>query len=114
MHSSVYLMAEGRKHIGTLNICGGIDNSSGTLETLVYEMRAHSVGLLAVQETNTIGLEVSVARDRFNRCWVLHTGGPSTIPKLGGTGFLVSPDFTVLNFVALSPRVVDKPLPYKR
>jgi hypothetical protein len=40
MHSSVYLMAEGLKHVGTHNICGGIDNSSGTLETLVYEMRA--------------------------------------------------------------------------
>jgi hypothetical protein len=85
MHSSVNLMAEGRKHIGTLNICGGIDNRGGTLETLVYEMRTHSVGLLAVQETNTI---VSVARDRFNRCWALHTGGPSTIPKLRGTGLV--------------------------
>jgi hypothetical protein len=84
---------------------GGLCGDSGKLEELVHASLEDHVGVLALQETKTIGLELRITQDENRREWQLHTGGPPVPPKIGGTGFLISPEFEVISFVPLSHRV---------
>ena len=63
------------------------------------------LGILAVQEMQTVGVERWDCLDQRGGTWALCTGGPSSRPKVQGTGFLASPSFEVLLFEPLSPRV---------
>ncbi len=67
--------------------------------------REEHVGILALQETRTVGHELRITQDKRHSEWQLHTGGSPTPSRSGGTGFLISPDFVVLQFVPVSPRV---------
>lgn len=72
---------------------------------LVAAAREEHVGILALQETRTVGHELRITQDKRRSKWQLHTGGTPTPSRSGGTGFLVSSDFVVIQFVPVSPRV---------
>jgi len=76
------LLAELGASLANLNVWGDISGDSGKLEQLVLDSVAMHIGILALQETKTIGLEHRVTQDKYHREWHMHTGGPSTPPNL--------------------------------
>lgn len=103
--SSLEVLSMGRANFGTLNIRGGLEGNSGKIEALVLNADRLRLGVLALQEVNVIGIIERVVYDFWGRGWSLHVAGPSTAPRRHGTGSLVHPDFEVVNFTAISPRV---------
>jgi hypothetical protein len=76
------LLAELGASLANLNVWGDISGNSGKQEQLVRESVAMHIGILALQETKTIGLEHRVTQDNYHREWHMPTGGPSTPPNL--------------------------------
>ncbi len=71
------LLAELGSRLATLNIWGDISVDSGKLEQLVRDSVAMHIGILALQETKTIGLEHKVPQDKYHREWHMHAGDPA-------------------------------------
>ncbi len=103
--SPLDILALARCHLGTFNPRGGVANSTGKLEAIVAWACENNLGVVGLQEVNTQGSEVRISTDQRGDDWTLCTGGPSSGPKIRGTGFLISPQFQVDSFTALSPRV---------
>ena len=82
-----------RLGLGTMNVRGGLAGNSGKLEALVQRAADLELGVLAIQETATMGVERRICLDDKGAEWTLCTGGPASGPKVQGTGFLVSPKY---------------------
>jgi hypothetical protein len=93
------------KHLGSVNLRGGIHGNGTKIEDLIIAANRAGLGVIGIQETQTVGVETRAYVDSKGSTWTLHTGGPSTGKRHRGTGFLVGPDFEVVSFTALSPRV---------
>jgi hypothetical protein len=93
------------KHLGSVNLRGGIHASGTKIGDLMIAPNRVGLGIIGIQETFTRGVEKRVYEDWKGATWTLHTGGISTGSRLHGTGFLVGPDFEVVSFTALSPRI---------
>ena len=93
------------KHLGSVNLHGGIHGAGTKIQELIKAAKRVGIGIVGIQETLTRGVEKRVYEDSRGDTWTLHTGGISTGTRIHGTGFLVGPDFEVVSFTALSPRV---------
>jgi len=92
-------------NLGSWNVRGGLRGDSGKLEALVLTASELHLGVVGLQEVGCRGTVEQVITDFWEQEWSLHVAGPSTGPRLYGTGFLVNPKFEVVSFTALSPRV---------
>ena len=98
-------LALARSNLGSWNVRGGLEGNSGKLEALVHWAGLLNLGVLGIQETMCLGITEQVITDFWGEEWSMHIGGPPLPPKRHGTGFLVSPQFEVVKFTALSARV---------
>lgn len=92
-------------NLGSWNVRGGLGGESGKLEALVLAAGELHLGVVGLQEVGCRGTREQVVTDFWEQEWSLYIAGPSTGPRIHGTGFLVNPRYKVVSFTALSPRV---------
>jgi len=103
--SSIKCLALARANLASLNVNGGLLQDTGKLEALLLAASRLHLGVIGLQETHELGIVERSAHDFWGSKWSLHIAGPSTKPRRQGTGFLVSQEYEVLGFHAISPRV---------
>lgn len=92
-------------NLATLNVRGQLLANGGKLEALILAASQKRLGVVGLQETHELGIVERQVEDFWGEFWSLHIAGPCTAPRSKGTGFLISPQFKVLEFQAISPRV---------
>ena len=91
--------------LGSWNIRGLGSASSGKVEALVHWAGEKGLGVLGLQEVYVQGIYERTVTDNWGKTWTLCCGGPPAGPRRNGTGFLISPEFEVVSYTAISSRV---------
>lgn len=63
------------RNVASINVRGGLDVNSGELESLIFWAEKKRLGVVAIQETMSLGVQEKVVRDHLGGRWSLHTGG---------------------------------------